>query len=45
MNAAQAVLSSLLPITVIAALGLFAPAARGQTKKEAAEYLAAPAAD
>jgi hypothetical protein len=45
MIAAQAVLSSLLPITVIAALGLFAPAARGQTKQEEAECLAAPAAD
>jgi hypothetical protein len=34
-----------LAIALIASLGLFSPAARGQTKKEEAELLAAPAAD
>ncbi|MGB8852991.1 MAG: hypothetical protein WCC69_05435 [Pirellulales bacterium] len=45
MKAALAVLRSFLAIASIAVVGLLPPAAHGQTKKEEAEYLAAPAAD
>jgi hypothetical protein len=45
MKAARAVLRSFLAIASIAIVGQFLPAAHGQTKKEEAEYLAAPAAD
>jgi hypothetical protein len=49
MNAAPAVVRSLLvmalAIALLGGVGLWPPAALGQTKKEEAEYLAAPAAD